>query len=63
MEALDFSESRLENKEMVVDNWYPIASMRTLNHFLEDAYKYKLRVQQFYFIGAFLKSNVKHRFL
>ena len=50
-----------QNKEMVGDTWSPTASMRTLNYFLADAAKHKARVQQLYFIGAFLQAKVKNR--
>ena len=46
---------------MVGDTWSPTASMRTLKYFLADAAKHKARVNQLYFIGAFLKATVKKR--
>ena len=46
---------------MVVDTWSPKASIRTLNYFLADVAKYKARVHQLYFIGAFLKAKLKNR--
>ena len=46
---------------MVGDTWSPTASMRTLKYFLADAAKYKERVHQLDFIGAFLQANVKDR--
>ena len=38
--------SDLQNKEMIGDTWYPIASMRTLKYFLSDGSKHKSRVHQ-----------------
>ena len=35
--------------------------MRTLKYFLADSAKYKTRVHQLDFIGAFLQANVKNR--
>ena len=35
--------------------------MRKLKYFLADAAKYKARVHQLDFIGAFLQANVKDR--
>ena len=49
------------NKEMVGDTWSPTASMRTLEYFLADEAKDKLRVHQLYFIGAFLQTKLKNR--
>ena len=40
-----------QNKEIIVDTWYPTASMITLKYFLEDASMHKLRVHQLDFIG------------
>ena len=51
----------LQNKEMVGDTWSPTASMRTLKYFLADSEKYKARVHQLDFIGAFLQAKVKNR--
>ena len=51
----------LQNKEMVRNTWSPTASLRTLKYFLADAAKYKARVHQFDFIGAFLQAKVKNR--
>ena len=51
----------LQNKEMVVDTWSPIASMRTLNYFLADAAKHKAIVHQLDFIGALLQAKVNNR--
>ena len=51
----------LQNKELAGDNWSPTASMRTLKYFLADATKYKARVHQLDFIGAFLQAKVKNR--
>ena len=51
----------LQNKEMVVYTWSETASMRTLKYFLEDADKYKARVHQLDFIGAFLQAKAKIR--
>ena len=45
----------LQNKELVRDTWSPAASMKTLIFFLDDTTKYKARVQQYNFIGAFLQ--------
>ena len=47
----------LQNKELVGDTWSPLASMRTLKYFLVDGTKQKAKVQQLYFIGAFLKRK------
>ena len=49
------------NKEVVVDNWSPTASMRTFKYFLVDIAKHKERVHQLYFIGAFLQAKVNNR--
>ena len=46
---------------MIGDTWSPTPSMRTFKYFLADAAKYKARVHQLDFIGAFLQSNVKNR--
>ena len=46
---------------MVGDTWSPTASMRTLKYFLAYAAKYKARVHQIDFIGAFLQAKVKNR--
>ena len=46
---------------MVVDNWFPIVSMRAMKYFIDDYFKQKLRVHQLYFIGALPQANVKHR--
>ena len=46
---------------MVKDTWSPTASMRTLKYFLADAEKYKSRVHQLDFIGAFLQAKFKNR--
>ena len=35
--------------------------MRTLKYFLADTAKHKARVNQLYFIGAFLQAKVKNR--
>ena len=51
----------LQNKEIIGDNWYPTASIKTLNYSLEDASKHKVRVHKLDFIGAFLQYNVKYR--
>ena len=51
----------LQNKETVGDTWSPTASMRTLKYLLADATKHKARVQQIYFVGAFLQAKVKNR--
>ena len=51
----------LQNKELVGDTCSPIASMRTLKYFLEDASKHKARVHQLYFIGELLPSKAKNR--
>ena len=53
----------LQNKEMVGDTWSPTASIRTLKYFLADSAKHKTRVHQLDFIGAFLQTKVKSRFL
>ena len=46
---------------MVGDTWSPIASTRTLKYFLADTAKYKARVHQIDFIGAFLQDKVNNR--
>ena len=51
----------LKNKELVGDNWSPIASMRNLKYFLSDAVKHRSRVNQLDFTGAFLQANFKNR--
>ena len=51
----------LQNKEMVGDTCSRTASMRTLKYFLADAAKYKARVHQIDFIGAFLQDKVNNR--
>ena len=51
----------LQNKEMVGDTWSLTAFTRTLKYFLADAAKYKARVRQLDFIGAFLQVKVKNR--
>ena len=43
-----------QNKEIIGDTWAPIASMITLKCFLSDSDKNNARVNQLYFIGAFL---------
>ena len=35
-----------KNKEMIGDNWYPTASMRTMKYFLAYSYNSKERVNQ-----------------
>ena len=61
MKLIDEVRGDLQNKEMVGDTWSPTASMRTLKYFLADAAKHKARVNQLYFIGAFLQAKVKNR--
>ena len=51
----------LQNKEIILDTWYPIVSMVTLNYFLVDSSKNKERVYPLDFIVAFIQDNVKHR--
>ena len=34
----------LQNTETIVDTWYPIASIRALNHFLSNAANHKATV-------------------
>ena len=51
----------LKNKELVVENWSPTASMRTLKYFLTDSVHHKARVHQLDFIGAFLQAKVNNR--
>ena len=41
----------MQNKELVGDNWSPIASMSNLKYLLEDATKHKAIVHQLDFIG------------
>ena len=49
-----------QNKEIIGDTGYPIASIRTLKYFLLYAYNQKGIVHQFDFISAFLQANIKH---
>ena len=51
----------LQDKEMVGNTWSPTASMRTLKYFIADVAKHNARVQQLYFIGAFLQAKIKNR--
>ena len=51
----------LQNKETVGDTWSPTTSVGTLQYFLADAAKNKARVNQLYFIGAFLQAKFKNR--
>ena len=50
-----------QNKEMVGDTCSPTSSMKTLKYFLADAAKHRARVNQLYFIGAFLQAKFKNR--
>ena len=50
----------LQNKELVRDNWSPIASMRNLKYFLADATKHKSRVHQLDFIGSLFQEKAKN---
>ena len=50
----------LQNKELVGYTWSPTASMRILKYFLADVDKHKARVNQLYFIVAFLQAKVKN---
>ena len=47
-----------QNMEMIGSTWYTTSPMRNLKYFLEDASKYKVRLHQLYFFGAFLQANV-----
>ena len=51
----------MQNKELVVDTWSPTSSMRTLKYFRVDSVKHKARVNQLYFIRAFLQEKLKNR--
>ena len=51
----------LQNKELVGYTCSTTDSMRNLKCFLVDAVKHKARVNQLYFIGAFLQAKVKNR--
>ena len=51
----------LHNKELVVDNWSPTASMRILKYFLAYETKHKEIVNQLDFIGEFLRAKVNNR--
>ena len=51
----------LQNKKLFGYTWSPTDSMRTLKYFLEYATKHMARVNQLYYIGAFLQSKVKNR--
>ena len=50
-----------QNKEMIEDTWYPVASLITLKYFLENDARHKSRVHYLGFNGAFIQDNVKHR--
>ena len=52
-----------QKKVIIGDTWYPTASTRTMKYFLAYSYKHNVRVQKLDFIGEFLQTNVKHRFL
>ena len=43
-----------QNKEMIGDSFYPTAPMSNLKYFLSDSSKHKARVNQLYFIEAFI---------
>ena len=51
----------IHNKELVGDNCSPTSSMKNLKYFLADASNHMARVNQLYFIGAFLQAKVKNR--
>ena len=51
----------IQNKELVVDTWSPIASMRNLKYLLSDATKHRAIVHQLDFIGVLLQAKVKNR--
>ena len=51
----------LQNKELVGDTLSPTDFTRTLKYFLLDAAKFKARVHQLYFIGAFFQEKVKNK--
>ena len=51
----------LQCKESVGNTWSPTVSMRNLKYFLAIVTKYKARVHQLYFIGAFLQAKVKNQ--
>ena len=49
-----------QNKEIIGDTCYSTASTSTLEYLPAYTSKQNSRVHQFYFIGSFLKVNVKH---
>ena len=51
----------LQINELVGDTWSSTASMRNLKYSMSDASKHKARVDQLYFIGAFLQVKFKSR--
>ena len=51
----------LQNKEIIGDTWYPIASISTMKYFLLYYSTHKSRVCQLSSIIAFLQFNIKHR--
>ena len=51
----------LNNKDLIVDNWSPEASMRTLKYFLSVAVNNKARVHPLDFIEALLQAKFKKR--
>ena len=53
----------LNNNKLVGDTWLQTASTRTLKYFLADYVKHKERVNQLYFIGEFLRENIRIGYL
>ena len=51
----------LYKKKLFWDTWSPTASMSNLKYFLVYAIKHKSTVHQLYFIGLFLRAQVKNR--
>ena len=49
-----------QNKEMIVDTWYPAALMKILKYFLADYANRKARLHQLYLVGACLQANLKY---
>ena len=51
----------MQNNDLIRDTCSLTASMRNLIYLLVDSVKYKARVHQLDFIGAFLQSKVNNR--
>ena len=59
--SLDKLKLTIENKELVVDNWSPTSSLRTLKYFQADLVKHKAIFYQLDFIVAFVQAKIKKR--